>query len=400
MTLSGNIGEWSEIYIFLQLMYNRKIYAADINMKKRDSVYLNIIKIIREELRNNVYSYYTGDLVKILLNDEATGIELPDSLFKENRDKLFKLMKANKTGTFGDDGIEDFLKSIHVTKLKSPALSSNDFFGGTQDIIMSVMDYRTGITQIVGFSCKSDVKGRSSLFNASKDNTNFVFEITGPIDDELMDKVNSTFRIKHKTNKKTGIKEDKEEVAIGERIRVLKSAGCDVKFVSPVTDTSERNLVLSGGKELPQIIGEALKYFYWVGEASTAFSPFIGAMSYVADSNPAQYSFDDVKSIYNRKFSDLLYNMFTGMRLGTSWNGRSSVNGGYIIMKNDGDVLAYHSCIADEFKDFLLSRLGFETPSCSRHNYMNVYKEDGKYYIKFNLQVRFVVPPKIDDIES
>lgn len=32
--LSGNKGEWSEIYIFLKLMSDGKVYAADRNMNR------------------------------------------------------------------------------------------------------------------------------------------------------------------------------------------------------------------------------------------------------------------------------------------------------------------------------------------------------------------------------
>lgn len=85
----------------------------------------------------------------------------------------------------------------------------------------------------------------------------------------------------------------------------------------------------------------------------------------------------------------LLYDMFTGMRLSKSWDGRASVTGGYIIVKEDEDVLAYHTTLMDEFKDFLTERLGFETPSNTRHNAMQIYKQESKYYINFNLQVRF-----------
>ena len=43
-----------------------------------------------------------------------------------------------------------------------------------------------------------------------------------------------------------------------------------------------------------------------------------------------------------------------------------------------------------EFKDFLVDKLRFEAPSCSRHDYMSIYKKaDGKYYMKFALQFRF-----------
>jgi DNA (cytosine-5)-methyltransferase 1 len=380
MSITGNKGEWSEIYIFLKLMYDRKVYAADKDMNKLNNVFLNIVKIIREELRNQVYEYRTGDIIKIYLNGNDTDTDVPEINFKENKDKLYNLMLANVRGTFGDVGIENFLNSIYITKLKAPAINQSEFFGGTQDITMAVMDYRSGITETVGFSCKSVFGGRSTLFNASKDNTNFVYEVTGPITDELMSHFNSLFKSRGK----------KQVTAVGDRIRALKKSGCSLKFVSPATKTTERNLVLSGGNELPEIVGDALKYYYWESEGGADFAPIYKAIGYVIANNPAGYAFNDIESIYKRKFSNLLYDMFTGMRMKESWDGRSSVNGGYIVMKSDGDVVAYHSCIADEFKDFLLNKLGFETPSASRHEFMQIYKKNGKYYLKLNLQVRFI----------
>jgi len=379
MVITGNKGEWSEIFIFLKLMGDRKIHAADADMNRLDEVFLNIIKIIREEIRNNLYEYYTGDVIKIHLNSADTGKDVPVADFMANKDKVFDLLSRNQRGTFGDDEIEDFLSSIFITKLKAPAISSSDYFGGTQDIIMSIMDYRSGITRTVGFSCKSDFGGRATLFNASYDNTNFMYEITRNIDDDLMNDVNSLFVIRN----------GKENIATGERIRALKNAGCDLNFIKPCKSTAARNLVLSGGKELPVIVGCALKYYYWEGENSTSHAPIRDALQYVTSANPAEYTFDNHDSIYRRKFSDLLYNMFTGMRMAKPWDGRSSVNGGYVVMKNDGDVVAYHSCIADEFKDFLVNRLGFETPSNSRHNAMQIYKIGDRYFINFNLQIRF-----------
>ena len=42
------------------------------------------------------------------------------------------------------------------------------------------------------------------------------------------------------------------------------------------------------------------------------------------------------------------------------------------------------------YEDFLVDKLKFEAPSCSRHDYMSIYKkDDGKYYLKFALQFRF-----------
>ena len=37
----GNKGEWAEIYIFLKLLADGKLYAADRNLKKIDDTYLD-----------------------------------------------------------------------------------------------------------------------------------------------------------------------------------------------------------------------------------------------------------------------------------------------------------------------------------------------------------------------
>ena len=45
--LSGNKGEWSEIYAFLRLLEVKKLYAADAEVNKKDDMFYNIINIIR-----------------------------------------------------------------------------------------------------------------------------------------------------------------------------------------------------------------------------------------------------------------------------------------------------------------------------------------------------------------
>lgn len=388
--LSGNKGEWSEIYIFLKLMSDGKVYAADKNMNQLTNVFLNIIKIIREEYKNQKYEYYTGPVIKIFLNDTEVepGVYLSD--FQSAKDALWDVLKNAPRGNgITCATVEAFLNSIFVTKLKAPAAQQNEFFGGTQDITMQVQDYRNGIASVIGFSCKSDFTAKSTLFNASKENTNFIYEIAGAIDDALMDQFNSTYTVRNKKNKETGVMEPHEVVAIRERIQLLKNAGCDITYDSMSVNSAKRNLILSGGNEMPLIVANMLKAYYFEGEGQASNSSIEYALNYVIQNNSAGYEFDDTESMYRRKVGTLLYDMFTGMRLAKTWDGRSSVNGGYIVAKDDGDVVAYHSCMADEFKDFLIHQLGFESPSASRHQYMSIYKENDKYYLKLNLQVRF-----------
>ena len=48
MALSGNKGEWSEIYTLFRLLGEGKVHAADANMNKL-ALYYPILNIIREE---------------------------------------------------------------------------------------------------------------------------------------------------------------------------------------------------------------------------------------------------------------------------------------------------------------------------------------------------------------
>lgn len=138
---------------------------------------------------------------------------------------------------------------------------------------------------------------------------------------------------------------------------------------------------------MPDIVAGMLKKFYF--ENLSGQTSMSDCVSYLADKDVADYGFEDLEDTYRAKIAQLLLCTFTGMRLGASWNGRQEVNGGYIVVKNDGDVVAFHSTIADEFKDFLVAKMLMESPSHSRHKDMYIYKENDRYFLKLALQLRF-----------
>ena len=364
--LRGNKGEWSEVYIFLKLLNDGKLYIANKNLDAMKNVFLNIIKILREN-----YSYFTGKTVRILLNDEEVVGQIPIEKIQKHKEKIWDLIQSKVTGNsiVATDEISAFFEEAKISKLKAPSSK-------TDDIEMEVQDYRSGINSIVGFSCKSSFSAEATLFNASKDNTNFRFKVTGNINDKIMNKFN-------------GIFDSKGHTSIGERMHLLKTSKCNLTFVKACKQTAERNLILSGGVELPKILGEMLKFYYFENEGKAENSSCLSALNYIVLKNVADYRYSDKYTIYERKIGTLLYDMFCGMRLSTDWNGKSSVNGGYIVVKNNGDVVAFHSTVADEFKQFLIRQLGFESPSATRHNYMKIEKENGEYFVNLNLQIRF-----------
>lgn len=366
INLRGNKGEWSEIYIFLKLLNDGKLYIADKNLKALKNVFLNIIKILREN-----YSYLPGKSIQIYLNNEKVCGDIPIEKICIYKNKIWQMIqtKTAKGSIVATEDIESFFDEMKITKLKSPASK-------TEDIKMEVQDYRSGINSIVGFSCKSSFSAEATLFNASKDNTNFKFKVIGKIDDKIMNKFNSIF-------------DNNGHTAIAERMHYLKECGCNLEFVKTCKETAERNLILSGGNELPKIVAEMLKFYFFENEGKSENSYCQDALNYIASHNVASYKYANCYSIYERKIGTLLFDMFCGMRLSIDWNGKSSVSGGYIVVKNNGDIVAYHSTVEDEFKEFLIRQLGFESPSATRHNYMKIEKEDGEYFINLNLQIRF-----------
>lgn len=387
--LSGNKGEWAEIYIFLKVIHDGKIYAADKNMNKLENVFLNVVRVLREEIPQEEFNYFTSITDDGFIRITKNGIEIAKrnrSEFHSHMVSLWELISRTTKGAIQSEELSAFLDSIYIHKLKATAVKTSEYFGGTQDITMEIMDYRSGVNSIVGFSCKADFENcRATLFNASADNTNFKYEVYG-INDGLMEEFNNIYDEK---NSKTGTK---KEVAIAKRMKFLKENGCNISFHSACGKYANRNLILSGGVEMPAIIGEMLKYDFFIRSSDVSSRSIKNAIMYIIATDPARYSdlgLQGIDDIYKRRVSTLLYDMFTGMRLGSLWDGQSSVNGGYIVAKSDGDIVACHSCMTDMFKDFLLSTLEFESPSCSRHKYMTIFKEEEKYYLKLNLQVRF-----------
>lgn len=72
-----------------------------------------------------------------------------------------------------------------------------------------------------------------------------------------------------------------------------------------------------------------------------------------------------------------------------AWQGKFNANGGFIVVKEDGDIVCYHFFDRNDLEDYLFYNTRFETPSTSRHNFGSIYEENGEFFMKLNLQVRF-----------
>lgn len=80
--ITGNIGEWSEIYVFFKLLADEKLYAADANLNHLKNTYYPIYEIKRCD-ENRVLKYIReSDNIRIL-NNETELLSIPISEFIE-----------------------------------------------------------------------------------------------------------------------------------------------------------------------------------------------------------------------------------------------------------------------------------------------------------------------------
>ncbi|MBD3255487.1 MAG: HpaII family restriction endonuclease [Candidatus Lokiarchaeota archaeon] len=360
--IRGNRGEWSEIYVFFKLLADGKLFAADENLNKLTNIFYPIIKIIRNEV-NGKWEYYRNSSIKIVEASTQKLInKIPIAKFNKNAEDLLNGIKGSSSRSFSIPATERFMNSIKCQTLKANPQEK-------KDITIMVHDIRTGLNPTLGFSIKSQLGGASTLLNANKASTNFVYLIENL--DLNREQIESINLIRGRSK-------------IKNRLENLTEKGAKLKFVKIEKESLELNLKLIDSR-LPEIIATILLIYF-----TTKYNTFEDLIKKVKQINPCGFNLDASHPFYEYKIKNLLTDIALGMTPASIWDGRYDATGGIIIVREDGEVLCYHIYNRNEFQDYLIKNTKLDTPSSSRHEYGEIYQEDGLLYFKLNLQIRFI----------
>lgn len=86
----------------------------------------------------------------------------------------------------------------------------------------------------------------------------------------------------------------------------------------------------------------------------------------------------------------LILDAALGMMPAKEWTGRYDANGGYLVVKKDGEIVCYHFYNRNDVEDYLYNNTRFERGSRRRHGFGSLYRDkNGEVCIKLNLQIRF-----------
>ncbi|MEX1190631.1 MAG: HpaII family restriction endonuclease [Brumimicrobium sp.] len=359
MLIKGNKGEWSEIYALFKLLGDKQLFLGNKEIEKLEGLVYPIIKILRSE--NNGYFEYSIEDDIILVSGSEEILKIPISEFKEKALFLLNAIKENKERTFSVPLIEEFMQSINCISLKASSSAKTD-------ITIVVHDQRTNQQPTLGFSIKSQLGSPSTLLNAGK-TTNFTYRIQdAELTNNDIDEINSI----------------DSRSKIMDRIVEIQNKGGKFEFVKTKRKIFSNNLVLIDSL-LPEILSQIVFDFY-----SSEFSHLTDLVKITADKNPLDFDIENEHKFYEYKLKRFLTDVALGMMPSQVWSGKYDATGGYLIVKENGDVLCYHIYNKNEFEDYLLSNTKLETASSSRHGFGKIYQADGQLYFNLNLQIRFI----------
>lgn len=370
-----NAGEWAEFYTLLKVLSDGKLYSADGEQNINRSESLPVLSI---EMQTNPLDGSPSHPIKYLVNTATQSIvvntagnesEIPMSRFRDEAAAFFSIITTRAGRAFTVPEISSFL-----SELGNPATKQSS--DRKADIHIVIHDTITGFNNEVGFSIKSRHSTPASLINPSGQ-TLFQYKIKG-VDNKnrqsMLDALNPS----------TG--------GPKKRIQQLVAIGAQLEFVSVKKEEFRENLQIIDSS-LDVILADCLEVFM-----NSSASKLRDIVQKVSERNPCNYIANSPTRLfefYEYKVKRLIVDAALGMQPRSPWTGQYDASGGYLIVKEDGDVVCYHLFNWNALQDYLFNNLRFETPSSTGRgskasfNYALHYSEDASDYVDICMQIRF-----------
>jgi len=354
----GNIGEWSELYALAYLLVSGGAHAADEEQRPTPDLYFKVLQVViashelQEEMRydineNSISIFENGYLIDEIEKSELkVGIEyFFNDLASGVGRKTFALPSGDK-----------IMRLLHK---KTISAGSGERETDLQLVIAD--EVSGGPTPRYGFSIKSQLGQAATLLNSSG-STNVIYEIIADSNKTQRDIPDLT----------------KSPSSHPQNIRSIYAAGYKLEFREYQNIVFSENLSYVDSK-LPEHLARVLLQSYISDDVKdfSRISEMVFPLSSRASDQPLF------------KLRELLGAISMGLRPSSTWKGNSSKFKGLMVVKKDGNLVFYYLNTRLNFEEYLFNNVRFDRPSTSRHKYGQVFEEDGRYFIKLNLQIRF-----------
>lgn len=346
---SANKGEWSELYAFGYLLLNGGGHGADENAKPDKSIFYKVLQIVDNPTGSSAKTYSIEETEIQVMENGVGVIKIKRDKIKPTLHTFFNdLVAQSGSRAFGLASGDDLLKLLARGKLSASSALA-------QDIQLVLEDNETQLpTPLRSFSIKSELGSPATIFNASG-STNLVYQIIS----------------------NNHIKPFADVSPVKSNLIKLVNQNVEFKFIKYENQTFHKSLE-NIDSNLPAYLAELMLSYYL---SKTTNLENISKSTWAINGQDGSLQIGKIKKFLSA--------ISMGLRAGQLWSGYPEDFGGLLLVKEDGDVLFYYLYNLKKFEEYLYKNLRFETPSATRHKFGQIYDENGKQFIKLNLQIRF-----------
>lgn len=368
MSVSANRGEHSELLAFLRILHGGMVQVADKAGEPKQS-WLKISAIERPSDPGHRYLIRDDDVIVMdVSSKEIAAVAKAD--IKSIADDLFQQIKCAAGASFSCTASDTAFQVLKLVGTKAASTVKSDLF---LEVVSPVFK---GEVMSLGFSVKSELGGLPTLLNAGA--TQFQYRVVDCSAD-------SALAVQEATPRGAG----KDYPGPMRLLPALAQSHANIVFESVVDPVFEQNLKMID-TAFPRILAGTLRHAYLAGDLAlknAVKSPALLDELAEVLSLPRQM----VERLVRHKVRELLRQSALGMNPGRQWDGQVEAHGGWIIVKDNGEIVCFHLINDDDFRDYLLNSTKFDTPSMSRHGAGYVYRQgDGaEARLRLSLQIRF-----------
>lgn len=376
--LSGNKGEWSELYAALRIAVDGTLQGVDVDLSPLEGRCLRVRQVIRPD-----FIVDTGLNLRFSKNENgvmSSRIVTPANVtFSQGKNEFGRRVSClygkvrkmtRKKQPNAEPCIDRMLNDIGCCYLSADA-------GNKKDILLQMHDPLAGGDIDYGFSVKSYIGAPPTLMNASGQ-TSLRFEVKN-FDRKKMSVISK-------------INDSSSKTKYRQMMKVLDSSGATLSFCDYDGEKFKSNLkMLDDG--LPAIYAEAVRLFEETGESR------VGEIMKKMELADFKRYGRNCSSFYQKKFKRFLVASALGMQPNILWNDIDDATGGFIIVKPDGSIAAFYITDRRRFESYLMNATSFVHPTAARkkasgekinRNRVWMFEESGnKLFVHFNVQIRF-----------
>lgn len=361
---------FAELYTLLELLGDGRLFVAENVPKKSFFAYLEMLKGIRKALETGVLEYTFDEKCDMVdVRTASSNVLLTRFPLSELHECARRLITDNQGISTSPNDSYAFAQTLYTDNPgEHSAQELADRFDGENDICIQVRNAQNTLLCVMGISIKSEFSSSPTLLDASP-SSQYVFEVVG-CNDGMMTTFNDILAT--------------DRFSRSACRDFLRDNRLKIEFVGMRNAVYENNMYLVR-ESMSRVMAWCAHNMFLNATENLGVMETIQRMileNPLGVNNPAVY--------YVRAMKDFLMANFTGMTATRAWDGIEQVNGGYIIVLKDGNVMCCHSTDRESFRDYLYRNCCFEYAGAVKSKQCHIDKYNGRYYLPMNLSIRLL----------